>query len=194
MLWLAQALGRSGIDQPLRLLVVSNSMQDVAGEPVLLPQRATLLGPAKVMPVEYPFVRVTSVDVALAANGDYTGVAHQLIGEAQRADSALVVAYRQRHRWLQTFERAPLDSPLPADLPLRDGASIGSPVGLGGVGQRVLVVDVDLDVTLLHHVEQVVGGLHQVLALGHVGHQRGPRHVQRALGGEQAGIEGGDRA
>ena len=56
---------------------------------------------------------------------------------------------------------------------------------LRGVLQRVLLVDRDFHLAAGDHVEQILGGGEQVLALGGVGVQRRARREQRALGLQQ---------
>ncbi|HEV7843522.1 MAG TPA: type I polyketide synthase, partial [Pyrinomonadaceae bacterium] len=52
--FLAQALGEQQGTSKLRLGVVSNRAQNVSGEESLCPAKATILGPCKVIPQEYP--------------------------------------------------------------------------------------------------------------------------------------------
>ena len=66
LLYLAQAIGAedmAGID----LAVVSDRLHSVSGEPVLDPVCATLLGPTKVIPREYPGINCRGIDVDLSS-------------------------------------------------------------------------------------------------------------------------------
>ena len=66
LLYLAQALGAIDIEIDVTLGVVSNSLQQVvAGERILRPERALLLGPCGVIPKEFPNIRCRSIDVSL---------------------------------------------------------------------------------------------------------------------------------
>src|SRR5262245_4094994 len=65
LLFLAQALDELRIDQELDLTVVSDSVQEVTGEESLSPEKATVLGPSRVLPQEYPNITYRSVDVVL---------------------------------------------------------------------------------------------------------------------------------
>ncbi|HEU4596546.1 MAG TPA: type I polyketide synthase, partial [Pyrinomonadaceae bacterium] len=69
LLFLAQALGSRNIGTPLRLFVVTSGMQAVHGDELLHPSKATVLGPCKVIPQEYPHVTCRSVDVVVPATG-----------------------------------------------------------------------------------------------------------------------------
>src|SRR5262249_7393898 len=73
-------------------------------------------------------------------------------------------------------------------------AALEIPMGLCRVLQRVFLVDRNLDLAAPDHVEQLLGRREQILALGRVGVERGPRDVERALLREDAEIERLDRA
>src|SRR5215213_10568786 len=54
LLFLAQALGGQTSTQQVHIDVLSSNMQSIAGEKELFPEKATVLGPCKVIPQEYP--------------------------------------------------------------------------------------------------------------------------------------------
>jgi acyl transferase domain-containing protein/thioesterase domain-containing protein/acyl carrier protein len=134
LLFLARALGERELTD-LQLTVISDRMQRVADEPSLHPETATLLGPCKVIPKEYPGILCCSLDVSLAGK-DYAGVAQQVIDEAMAAPSEPVVAYRGDDRWLQTFEPVTIDSSSGKPR-LRDRGIYLITGGLGGLGLTV---------------------------------------------------------
>src|ERR1044072_278793 len=59
-------------------------------------------------------------------------------------------------------------------------------VGLRRLAQRVVLVDGDLDLAALDHLEQRLGAGLEVLAGGGIGAEAGPSQVERALGVEDA--------
>ncbi|MES2890005.1 MAG: type I polyketide synthase, partial [Pseudomonadota bacterium] len=63
LLNLAQAVGREDLSEPMRWCVVTDHLQRVAGETLLQPAKATLLGPCKVIPREFPHIRCHSIDL-----------------------------------------------------------------------------------------------------------------------------------
>src|SRR5262249_29651224 len=69
LLALPQALGDAGLTQGVHLAVISNGLHDVTGEEEIRPVKAALLGPVRVIPLEYPNVTCRSIDVALPASG-----------------------------------------------------------------------------------------------------------------------------
>ena len=79
LLFLAQALGdqdMSGID----IAVVSDRLHSVNGEPVSDPVWATLLGPTKVIPKEFPGITCRNIDIDLSSQGT-AQLAVQIIAE-----------------------------------------------------------------------------------------------------------------
>ena len=106
LIYLAQVLGEHGLTDEVQIEVVTNHMQEVTGDESLLPEKATVLGPCKVIPQEYANIKCRVVDISLPAPGsvDEERLAQNLIGEFAALPSEDVVAYRGRHRWLQIFE------------------------------------------------------------------------------------------
>lgn len=106
VIFLVQALGNQSDVAPMHLEVVTNSMQEVVGGDLLFPAKATVLGPCKVVPQEYPNISCRSVDVVLPATfgHDDERLVEELIAEATAADSDRTIAYRNHHRWVQTIE------------------------------------------------------------------------------------------
>lgn len=112
LLALVQSLGEHMLAEPLRLLVVTDNMQEVTGEEMLVPEKATLLGLCKVIPQEYPQFNCRSVDVMLPAReADVEALADNLVAELKASEPGVAVAYRGRHRWVQAFEPLRLTEP-----------------------------------------------------------------------------------
>ncbi|HEU5133423.1 MAG TPA: SDR family NAD(P)-dependent oxidoreductase, partial [Pyrinomonadaceae bacterium] len=122
LLFLAQALDEFKIDQELDLTVVSDSVQDVTGEESLSPERATVLGPCRVLPQEYPNITCRSIDVLLhKSKGPQQKLVRQVIAEILARSSDSFVAYRGQHRWTQSFEPLPVAAPGDGELRLIEG-------------------------------------------------------------------------
>lgn len=131
LLRLVQAAARHGLAQDLVLDVLSSGMQQVRGHDALpCPERATLLGPMRVAPLECPGLRCRSIDLDLAPPGD--GDLDLLLDELQREPAAPVLALRDGALWEQTF--APLPPAAPAPQCLREGATVLVTGGLGSMG------------------------------------------------------------
>jgi acyl transferase domain-containing protein len=68
LLQIAQVIGREDLSDPMALMVITQRAQRVAGETDIDPAKATLLGPCKVIPREFPNVRCVLVDVDAPAS------------------------------------------------------------------------------------------------------------------------------
>lgn len=138
LLRLAQAIGREDIgDDDLHLAVLSDKLQRVTTETDLVAAKATLLGPVKVLPKEFPNLRCTSIDIEQPAAGSRQ---ESLLVDALLRDIAAptpddVLAYRAGQRWAQVYESAPLAELKAGELPrLRQQGVYLITGGLGGVG------------------------------------------------------------
>lgn len=132
LLFLAQALGEQNVTEPLKLMVVTSNVHEVTGDEKLFPEKATVLGPCKVIPQEYPNITCCSFDVVIPEFG--TKLIDHLIREFTVQPSDLVVAYRGNHRWAQTFEAVRLNDSSTSRTRLREGGVYVITGGLGGIG------------------------------------------------------------
>jgi len=143
LLFLAQALGNakpglnsSREESALQLLVLSNNMQNVMGGEGLCPEKATILGPCKVLPKEYLNITCRSIDLVLPEAGtkQHEKLIAQLVVEMRARASESVIAYRGDHRWEQTFEPMPIEESSKGMEPLKKKGVYLITGGLGGIG------------------------------------------------------------
>jgi len=136
LIFLAQALGNEGIEEDIRVTVVTDNMQEVSGGELLCPQKATVLGPVKVIPTEYANIRCTNVDIVFPGpgTGKETRLMEQLLLELRRDTPDKMIAYRNNYRWVQTYEPFPLEKPGEKPPHLRNGGVYLVSGGLGGMG------------------------------------------------------------
>ena len=138
LLALTQALGRRGEESgPVSLAVLTDDMQQVTGEEVLSPEKATVLGPCKVAPQEDPRLTCRSIDLHLPSHdSDEEARLIELLAAELASDSKdAVVAYRHNRRWSQTFEQQRIAKPAAGpSAGLREGGVYLITGGLGGVG------------------------------------------------------------
>jgi len=135
LLYLAQALGEQ-IDIPdVNIFVLSNNMQEVTGEEMIDPKKATLLGPVKVIPQEFPNLQIRSIDILLPNYGSAQEerLIDQLIAEFSAKAKDRVIALRNRHRWVPCFEPVRLDRSAAASRLRNQGVYLITG-GLGGLG------------------------------------------------------------
>jgi acyl transferase domain-containing protein/acyl carrier protein len=110
---LAQAIGEEAPEERVELLVASNGLYEVVGTESLMPAKALMLGPCRVIPLEYPNISCRGIDFSFPPLPAATplGLAGHLIDEAAVPAADSTVAYRGRHRWVQTFEQVSFEQP-----------------------------------------------------------------------------------
>jgi len=136
LLWLVQALGDRYLSRTIELVVVSSQLHVVTGDERICPAKATLLGPCRVIPSEYPQLTCRSVDVwPLAPAGEADDqLVERLLIELSKPTAEPVVALRGAHRWVESFEPTRLSMPTAEQAPWRKGGVYLITGGLGGVG------------------------------------------------------------
>ena len=140
---LAQAIGRHCPTRSINLCVATAGMHSVSdGEPSH-PAMATVLGPGKMIPIEYPKVRCRSIDFALADDVGADTLAARLANEFRDQPSDLnnndtIVAYRNGVRLRESIEPILASgSTVPITDRIRDGATYLILGGLGGLGSAL---------------------------------------------------------
>jgi acyl transferase domain-containing protein/acyl carrier protein len=136
LLFVAQALGKQQTTEDFRITVISNNLQPVSGTEVLCPEKATLVGPIKVIPQEYSNIHCRSIDVILPAPGSWLEekLVEQLLTELTVCDGEKLIAYRGVNRWVQTFEPVRLEQTQIEQPRLRERGVYLITGGLGGIG------------------------------------------------------------
>ncbi|MBA2660485.1 MAG: KR domain-containing protein [Nitrosospira sp.] len=118
----------------VEITVVTDQLEDVTGNEFLLPEKALLLGPCKVIPQEYSQLACRIMDVESQSVDEISEnrLVRQILAESQADPVASVVAYRGPHRWIQYFES--IVCPEPTRSCLRQNGIYVITGGLGGVG------------------------------------------------------------
>ncbi|SLN22532.1 Phthiocerol/phenolphthiocerol synthesis polyketide synthase type I PpsE [Roseivivax jejudonensis] len=134
LLFLAQAIADEALPKPLPITIVTNGAARVRDEVLSDPAKATIAGPARVIPRELPGVHVSTLDVALpprkrrstAERGALvTGILEELLSEP----GDRIAALRDGRR----FECAMKPRALP-EAPLPDAGVVLLTGGFGGIG------------------------------------------------------------
>jgi acyl transferase domain-containing protein/acyl carrier protein len=130
---LARAAGELGMDD-WSLDVVVAGTQQVLSNDVTRPHAATVTGPCRVIPLEYPDVSTRLIDLDPDPGpAAVTG----LLAELRRAQTEPLVALRHGRRWLPGYETMQPPAGEPAELAaasLREGGVYLVTGGLGGIG------------------------------------------------------------
>jgi len=135
LLALAQAARDQDVDT-CEISVISNGMQDVTGNEQLCPEKATIIGPCKVIAQEYPQLRSRSIDITLPEPGTRQAkvLLQQILGELTGESTDTFVALHGNRRWIQSFEPVQVTSQATQTDQLRKGGVYLITGGLGGIG------------------------------------------------------------
>ncbi len=131
LLSLAQAWGDQDLGA-VEIACISNGLQSVAGEKVVEPTRAALLGPVRVIPKEFPGVFCRSIDLDRHIQ-DRRRAASDIIAECSQRSADSCVAYRESERWAEAFEPTTLRTQT-SGTRLREKGVYLIVGGLGGIG------------------------------------------------------------
>jgi acyl transferase domain-containing protein/acyl carrier protein len=131
-----QAIGKQDLSTSIRLDVVTTNMQEVIGEELEFPGKATILGAIKVIPLEYPFVSCRSIDIVTpfpGSKGEGLLLDH-LMEEFNTDCPENVIAYRGNHRWIQKMKPLHLGKSWEETGCLREKGVYLIVGGFGGMG------------------------------------------------------------
>ena len=132
ILGITRALARQDATRTVRLELVTTGCHSVMGTEQIRPEAAAMLGPCKVIPLEYNHLACRAIDLSGGAAAEEE--VSTLIAELRSASIDPVVSIRGRHRWLHGVERIHLPSPSSDELPLKKGGVYLIVDGLEGVG------------------------------------------------------------
>jgi NAD(P)-dependent dehydrogenase (short-subunit alcohol dehydrogenase family)/acyl carrier protein len=136
VLYLVQALTRHHFGESLRLTAVTDGLQAVRDGEGLRPEKATLPGLLKVVSQEVLEISCQSIDLRIGAAGDPRSV-DRLLAELGAEGRDRTVAYRGARRYVETFEKVPLEAPADGASRLRRAGVYVLTGGLGQIGRRL---------------------------------------------------------
>ncbi len=148
LMFLAQSL--ADLEQTptgLRIAVISNGMQAIGSERIAYPDKATVLGPVRVIPRELPGIDCRSMDVGVPNQIALTKsqlwpdeiiepMVTQLIAEMAAPGDVHSIVFRGDQRYTLQYERVKLSSDSGA-VKLREGGVYAITGGLGGIGSTI---------------------------------------------------------
>ncbi|NIM16914.1 MAG: amino acid adenylation domain-containing protein [Candidatus Aminicenantes bacterium] len=129
LLYLVKALGRQSLFNNMELWVVSNHLHKIEKGDICSPEKATILGPCKVISQEYPHIICRSLDIDIDQN-----IVENLFSELDASPPDRVIAYRADNRWVQTFEPIKLAGNFEFYYKLRENGVYFITGGLGKIG------------------------------------------------------------
>ena len=136
LLYLTQALAQQNIEDKIDIIVISNNLENVNGQEIVAPEKATLLGTVIVIPQEYSNINCRSVDLPTPESGNIyeEKLITQLVNEIQKETEEQIIAYRDDHRWVKTFEPISLEKTSTAIPQLKQDGVYLITGGLSGIG------------------------------------------------------------
>jgi acyl transferase domain-containing protein/acyl carrier protein len=136
LIFLARALGQHKVGDKIKITILSDSMQRVTVEDRVVPEKATILGPCKVIPKEYPNLTCRSIDLMFSEKNSWQGerLIAQIASELLADSPESVVAYRANQRFVQAFEPVRLERVLHPGTRLREEGVYLITGGMGGIG------------------------------------------------------------
>lgn len=135
LLFLAKAIGDHLPGSPICMKVILNNLHDVTGGENLSPEKALVLGPCRVIPLEYPNIKCSNIDIELPKSDSYREeLQNLLIQEIVAKTSDSIVAYRGKYRWVQTLEPVALGKVVTKNSKVRQNGVYLITGGLGGIG------------------------------------------------------------
>ncbi len=142
LLYLAQALGQRHSEQFHHLSVLSSQVQDVTGMETLCPEKATILGPCRVIPQEFANLTCAHLDIAVSDfEANRAGFVDRLIAEISPQPPLVRgdwgdVAYRGNYRWEVDYEAVRLNASEKPTV-FRSGGTYLITGGTGGIGLAI---------------------------------------------------------
>ncbi len=119
----------------LHVTVVTSGAAKVAGEPLRYPEKATVAGPARVIPREFPGITCSMVDIAQNEGRRGHPAMNQLIEELLAKPSNNIAAIRGDRRYQQIWR--PAELPEAASFKVNSGDVVLLTGGLGGIGMTL---------------------------------------------------------
>jgi thioesterase domain-containing protein/NAD(P)-dependent dehydrogenase (short-subunit alcohol dehydrogenase family) len=136
LLHLAQAVGP--LERPVALSIVTAGLHGLKADAPVDPARALVLGPARVIPREFPHVATRAIDLpGMDAPAARDASLDRLVEELSAAPRETVVALRGRDRFTQVFEPLPLAAAEGVPAAIRPGGVYVISGGTGGIGLEV---------------------------------------------------------
>jgi NAD(P)-dependent dehydrogenase (short-subunit alcohol dehydrogenase family)/acyl carrier protein len=135
LLNIVQALGRQSVTTRMEITAITTQMQQVTGDEAVRPEKATLLGAVKIIPLEYINIRCRSIDIAIPGPGSLEDKLVSLLLEELFGNSSdKAIAYRGLKRWVPVMKPQHLEAPGETDPRLKKHGVYLISGGFGGMG------------------------------------------------------------
>jgi polyketide synthase PksJ len=92
----------------LQVIVITNGIKSVTGKEKIYPEKSTILGLCKTIPLEYRNIKCRSIDIVINEAEPWKDkqLVDQIIDELpyENSDNDSLIAYRENSRWVNYFE------------------------------------------------------------------------------------------
>ena len=147
LLFLAQAMAAEDMSQPLHVTVLTNGAVQVRSEPLPYPEKATVMGPARVMPREFPGRSCAVLDLALpetararrkaADPAMMQALAERVLEDLLAPPASMTAALRGEKRFELGYRPLSLPDPATGMAPLQENGVYLITGGFGGIGLTI---------------------------------------------------------
>ena len=133
---LARAFGKRERLGDITIYAVSSEVHQVLGDDAVRADKATMLGPIKVISQDCAGLHCRHIDVELTSPDTPSERAQMegLLGELTHPSADAIVAYRHGSRWTETVAKCPISAGGDSSTMLRDYGIYLITGGLGGIG------------------------------------------------------------
>ncbi|GGE20830.1 Acyl transferase domain-containing protein [Gemmobacter megaterium] len=131
LLFLAQALAEENLPRPIHLAAFTTGAAQVKTERLAYPEKATLQGPLRVIPREFPGITCSSLDLVLPGKAGAEALTDRILEELLAEPANLSAALRGERRYELALRPLPLTE---GAAPLTQGAAVLLTGGFGGIG------------------------------------------------------------
>ena len=139
LMFLAQAMAEENLPRPIQITVVTTGAAQVKVEALSQPEKAAILGPAKVIERELPGISVSSLDLVLPPTprrgpADLSALSDRVIEELLQGPASCQAALRGDRRYEQGVQALALPE---GQTEMPQGAHVLITGGFGGIGLTV---------------------------------------------------------
>ncbi|MDQ1353575.1 MAG: hypothetical protein QG657_3881 [Acidobacteriota bacterium] len=139
LMYIAQTIGYHAIATEIQIVIITNHMQSVTGEEAICPEKGTIIGAVKIIPLEYANISCRSIDIVIPEPGSHleNHLIKHLVGECisempDHLDN--VIAYRGLHRWIPIMKPHRLTKMAKTFNRLKEKGVYLITGGMGGMG------------------------------------------------------------
>ncbi len=137
LVYLLQALQKNVSSHAIKIMIVTDSMQNVLGNERLKPEYATLSGTIKVINQEYVNISCISVDIQIIDTLNIKKCIPALLEEFHADFGSHDVAYRGDYRWIKVYEPFELQPVAGTERRIRTEGTYVITGGLGKIGYEL---------------------------------------------------------